>query len=214
AAANTAHFFGWDMKTALTSVGLVALGFFLLWKTQALSVTKEEISKFFIITAAPVFIFVTCLFSYNLIRAPYLIYIEEFSRAQQGVQDTKGQKAKAGDAAADAEIERLRSLLDDRKRKRGIRERLGGFLEEGRLLAARCADESKAAPTAEAQEWAERAEEFLRKNLGEGYVARFRSAAGLPLTATSITKAEHRNLWSGIYTRNARLAEFIAELRD
>ncbi len=95
--------------------------------------------------------------------------------------------------------------------RRSIREQLGAFIGEGHDLMARCADETQPAPEEEANAWAARVEAFLAEHLGDSYVHRFRSGAGLPMGATSIASMLHRNLWSGIRVRLARLEQFVQE---
>jgi len=96
--------------------------------------------------------------------------------------------------------------------RRAIRVKMAEFIKEGLALTRRCANESEPPPTEEADEWAARTESFLRTNLDESYVARFRSSSGLPLWATSINSAPHRKLSTGIHVRLARLNQFLEEL--
>ena len=91
---------------------------------------------------------------------------------------------------------------------------LGEFLMEGQALSRQCANENEPAPEEEANEWADRTEEYLEEHLGSDYVASYRSAAGLPMGLTSITSRSHRNLDSGIQVRLARLQQFLEELRQ
>ena len=97
-------------------------------------------------------------------------------------------------------------------RKQAARVALGEFLEEGRGLKVRCANEQEQRPEKETDEWAGRVEEFLLQELDESYIARFRNSAGLPMSANSIRSIPHRNLWGGINSRLARLEQFLAEL--
>jgi len=101
--------------------------------------------------------------------------------------------------------------LDDRAKRKQIRERLGQFLGRGRELQLQCGDESKPPPSKETEHWATETEAYLRKELGESYVARFRNDAGLPMTGNSIRSIPHRTLWAGIDSRLARLEQFIQE---
>ena len=105
-------------------------------------------------------------------------------------------------------IANLMSQLNVREKRRNIRETLGRFLAEGHELLGRCGDEQQQPPTEDADSWAAKTEEFLAANLGESFIARFRSGAGLPMTATSIASIPHRQLWAGIWVRIARLEEF------
>jgi len=108
----------------------------------------------------------------------------------------------------------LKSQLDDKSRRQSIKDALSEFMNEGLQLRRQCADENKPPPNDEANDWATRVEAYLANHRGESYVSRFRSDAGLPMTATSISSMPHRNLWGGIHTRLSRLEQFIAEIPD
>jgi hypothetical protein len=115
-------------------------------------------------------------------------------------------------AEHETEIAALQALQDSAGKRRATREALGDLLSEGHALIARCSDETTPAPQDEANDWSARVEAVFRGRLDESYVARFHDESGLPLTATSIYSAPHRNLWSAISSRNARLQEFIREV--
>lgn len=108
----------------------------------------------------------------------------------------------------------LETQLYDKARRRAVREALGEFMEEGNQLRAQCTHENEPPPNEKTDDWAARAEACLREHLGDSYVFRFRSSAGLPIAGTSISSQLHRELWSGIHIRVARLDQFIAELKD
>jgi len=121
--------------------------------------------------------------------------------------------ADANKLAKEKEVRQdLEAQLEQRQQRREIRESLGGFLTQGRQLRSRCANEQEPPPNAEGDEWAATVETFLRERLGESYIARFQSDAGLPLSATSISSIPHRMLWGRINTRMARLQQFLEEL--
>jgi len=103
-------------------------------------------------------------------------------------------------------------IATERLARRQIREQLAAFVQEGMELRRLCANEGVPPPIQQADEWAMRTEAFLRDKLDESYVARFRNSSGLPLTANSISSIPHRNLWGAIYTRLARLNQFLEEL--
>jgi hypothetical protein len=98
--------------------------------------------------------------------------------------------------------------------KRQIREKLGEFLAQGQHLMGQCANEHVPAPDAEANKWAEEVENYLQSKLSSDYVARFRSGAGMPLSASSIQDKAHRDLWAGLNVRLYRLEQFLSELRE
>jgi hypothetical protein len=64
------------------------------------------------------------------------------------------------------------------------------------------------------EEWFRRTVEFLANDLGEEYVHRFRSDAGLnPLVLTSPSVPErNRDLWAFLHRRAARLHSFLEEM--
>ena len=108
----------------------------------------------------------------------------------------------------------LEHRLDDKAKKRETREKLGEFLEQGQTLKRKCANEKDPPPDEEADTWASEVESYLSDELDDSYISRFRSSAGVPLTANSISSIPHRNLWAGIHTRLYQLEKFIEQLRD
>jgi hypothetical protein len=113
---------------------------------------------------------------------------------------------------AEHEAAGFKKQLAGRQSRVAIREALGSLLMEGQELQRRCADEREAPPSAEAEEWAEKTEACLSEQLDPSYIARFRSHAGIPMAACSISSIEHRNLWAGLQVRLARLTQFVEEL--
>jgi len=102
--------------------------------------------------------------------------------------------------------------LTKNNKKKEIRESLGAFIETGRELKTKCADEKEPPPNDEAQEWADSIENYLTQELDNSYVFRFRSSAGVPMTANSISSIPHRNLWGAIHTRIFQLDKFFEQL--
>mgnify|MGYP003395126927 CR=1 FL=1 len=72
-----------------------------------------------------------------------------------------------------AGVQQERQLVD----RREIRERLQTFFLEGRALLGQIKDSQRELPAKTADEWAHRAEFYIRDNLGEPYAARFRKDA-------------------------------------
>jgi hypothetical protein len=105
----------------------------------------------------------------------------------------------------------LQAIAERLKKKPEVRESLGLFVLEGQELMNRCADERQRPPYEEFVKWAQKIEEFLRDHLDDSHIARFRTGAGLPLTANSMASVEHRSLWASLNVRLARLQEFIKE---
>lgn len=101
-----------------------------------------------------------------------------------------------------------------RKRK-GTLKQLGDFMIEGRNLQshnAKSAKKEDSPPEKELQDLITRIEKFLRENLGERYVARLHSNAGLPMGISSIMSIPHRNIEGCLDVWLARLNEFMEEL--
>src|SRR5947207_3299198 len=111
-----------------------------------------------------------------------------------------------------AKIAALESGRDSKEARRKLREALGTFLIEGQELQAQCHYVNREPANSEANAWAERVEQFLQDNLDSGHIARFRDGSGLPVGANSISSIPHRQLWSGLRVRLARLSQFIAEI--
>ena len=114
---------------------------------------------------------------------------------------TKSVERRARDAQRQAA--ELKERLTSHESQGGRREALGQLLLEGQHIQQQCGNEKEPAPSAQAQEWADKTEGYLAENLGESYIARFRSSAGLPMTANSISSLDHRNLWAGLHVRLA-----------
>ena len=158
-------------------------------------------------------------FIVNLIRAPYLMLLaERDSRAQR----EEGLRRAAALAAAECEavIKRLTqerdsllAKLDQRQQRRDIRDTLGAFLEEGKMLRRECRLESQPPPIPKADEWRARVRRFLRTHpfLGPAYEARFESNTGSNYIDIEIQSPQHRKLSTSIEWRMKRLEQFIVE---
>jgi hypothetical protein len=64
------------------------------------------------------------------------------------------------------------------------------------------------------QEWLNRTVKFLGEELGEEYVHRFMSNAGIAPLVLSVPTAPDRNkeIWKVLYYRSARLNQFLEEM--
>jgi hypothetical protein len=98
AAVESTDFFELKMKTAITGIVLVVLGFGLLFLVRGREETREELSKYIILVPVPAILFLAGLFLYNAFRAPYLIYVEEYGKAQTGIAEANRARAIAEDA--------------------------------------------------------------------------------------------------------------------
>ena len=90
--------------------------------------------------------------------------------------------------------------------------RLGKYIgaAEGLLTALR--DPAQPAPTGDADRWAHEVEDYLRAELGPGYVERFRSSAGMIHGQPSGISDQRLGYWNGIYERATRLQQFSGEV--
>lgn len=139
---------------------------------------------------------------------------QDANEAKIGIAELR-QQFKALEGSLQTERAAKQAALDalnDRARRKVVSEALGAFMLRGREIQRSCGNESVPPPQAEADKWTGEVEKYLEANLGASFVARFRNFSGLPMSATSIASVPHRNLWSGITTRMARLEQFIQEL--
>uniref|UniRef100_A0A6M3LC15 Uncharacterized protein n=1 Tax=viral metagenome TaxID=1070528 RepID=A0A6M3LC15_9ZZZZ len=104
----------------------------------------------------------------------------------------------------------LETQADNKVKRKEIRESLGKFLEQGQSLQGKCFSQGES-PEGECQSWADEVETFLENKLDSSYISRFRSSAGVPLTAM-VDTTRHPNLWKAIHTRNFQLSKFLEEL--
>jgi hypothetical protein len=110
--------------------------------------------------------------------------------------------------SADFRIERQQS---DRAE---VRARLENFITEGRALLGQIRDSDRALPTTAADEWAQRAEIFLRDKLGERTIARFRKDADELYGDSANVAASGRGYWRAVRNRVVNLELISAEFAD
>ena len=92
-----------------------------------------------------------------------------------------------------------------------IGHRLLVFIGEGRELLSQIKDARRELPARPADEWAQRAEIFLREKLGEAYVARYRAEAG-NMYGDDLTILPSRLLyWRAVRNRVVNLEMINAE---
>lgn len=103
AAVGSTDFFEFKMKTAFTGIALVVLGFGLLFLVRGREETRNELYKYIILVPAPAILFLAGLFLYNAFRAPYLIYVEEYGKAQTRIDHADNMRTVAEDALRVAE---------------------------------------------------------------------------------------------------------------
>ena len=95
------------------------------------------------------------------------------------------------------------------KRRREIRMQLGQFIQQCGDLKRKCAGEQNP-PDEFAQNLATEMGSYLHSNLGDDYIARLNSRAGM--MAISVT-VKHQEIWRLCNGWEIRLNEFLAELK-
>jgi len=106
-----------------------------------------------------------------------------------------------------AQAERLRSDRGE------IRKRLEGFIVEGRELLVQIKDARRDLPTTAADEWAQRAEIYLRDKVGERYVPRFRKDVSELFGDADVAPARV-GYWRAVRNRVVNLETIGAEFPD
>jgi hypothetical protein len=104
-------------------------------------------------------------------------------------------------------VQQERQLSD----RRDAREKLEGFIVDGRALLVQIRDPQKPLPNRDADEWAQRTEVFLRERLGELAVARFRRDVS-ELYGESGVPAARLAYWRAVRNRLVNLETITAEL--
>jgi len=109
----------------------------------------------------------------------------------------------------DARVQMERQQAD----RREIRERLETFILEGRTLLGQIRDPQRELPNRPADEWAQRAEIYLRQKLGERYVARFRKDAN-DMYGDAAVPAPRLGYWRAVRDRVVNLEMISAEFPE
>ncbi|HWL30955.1 MAG TPA: hypothetical protein VNQ50_02385 [Xanthobacteraceae bacterium] len=94
-----------------------------------------------------------------------------------------------------------------------VRERLETFILEGRTLLAQIKDMQRDLPTRPADEWAQRSEIYLRDQLGERYVTRFRKDVN-DLYGDAALPTARMGYWRAVRNRVVNLETISAEFLD
>ena len=92
--------------------------------------------------------------------------------------------------------------------------RLENFITEGRNLLGQIRDANSALPTTAADEWAQRAEIFLRDKLGERTIARFRKDADELYGEDANVAAPRMGYWRAVRNRIVNLELISTEFTD
>jgi hypothetical protein len=101
------------------------------------------------------------------------IEIQELKRLHDRAEDAANRKA-SENAALNNKLRDLQSKMDDKARRKAIREQLGQFLEEGEVLLRRCLTQVKdPPPVKEADEWLNKTYTYLKLELGSSEATQF-----------------------------------------
>jgi len=95
-----------------------------------------------------------------------------------------------------------------------IRNRLENFIVEGRNLLGQIKDGRRALPATAADEWAQRAEIYLRDKLGERYLTRFRKEANDLYGDDASVPAPRLAYWRAVRNRIVNLEVIGAEFSE
>jgi len=95
-----------------------------------------------------------------------------------------------------------------------IRNRLENFIVEGRNLLGQIKDGRRALPATAADEWAQRAEIYLRDKLGERYLTRFRKEADEIYGDDAGVPAPRLAYWRAVRNRIVNLQAIGAEFSE
>jgi hypothetical protein len=95
-----------------------------------------------------------------------------------------------------------------------IRQRLDNFIAEGRGLLSQIKDARRDLPATAADEWAQRAEIYLRDKLGERYLARFRKEANELYGDDASVAAPRLAYWRAVRNRIVNLEAIGAEFPE
>jgi hypothetical protein len=226
----TAQFFGLDLRTVVTTVGLIAFGFFLHWKIRGLVETKEEVSKYVILIAAPFVLFLAALLLYNLLRAPYFVYSEEFGNvatklsASEGARGSLEQRAQSAESRL-RELEAIKPPLivpgsdpntiaqHEKQKRKAIRDQIAVLINEGNGIKQACS--APATKEAEAENtanlWAKKTFSYLA-SIEPSYSARFDASEGP--SYGGVGSGTKGNVWNYVNKRIQTLAQLLQELKD
>jgi hypothetical protein len=95
-----------------------------------------------------------------------------------------------------------------------IRQRLDNFIVEGRDLLGQIKDARRDLPATAADEWAQRAEIYLRDKLGQRYLARFRKEANEMYGDDASVPAPRLGYWRAVRNRIVNLETIVAEFPE
>lgn len=100
-----------------------------------------------------------------------------------------------------------------RSERGDIRQRLENFIVQGRELLVQIKDARRDLPATAADEWAQRAEIYLRDKLGERYIARFRRDVS-ELFGDAEVPAARVGYWRAVRNRVVNLEAISAEFPE
>jgi len=110
---------------------------------------------------------------------------------------------------------RTYSLAERQQTNRAeIHVRLASFIAEGRELLSQIRDNQRELPTAAADQWAQRAEVYLRGRMGERYIPRFRADAGDLYGDDAAVAQQRLGYWRAVRNRVVNLQAINSEFTE
>jgi len=106
------------------------------------------------------------------------------------------------------QVERLQTDRAD------IRNRLTTFIVEGRSLLGQIRDGNRDLPATAADQWAQRAEVYLRDRFGDRYLARFRKEADEMYGDDPSVPPARLAYWRAVRNRTVNLEAIVAEFPE
>ncbi len=108
-------------------------------------------------------------------------------------------------------VRRLEAALKSKMSKKEIREQIGKFLEQGKMLLV-AMDKEGLFPEREIGQWDDEVKEWLNANLDTSYGAAFRNPKTHPPAPTGMRK-QIRDTWVAVRFRTDNLREFLEEFK-
>lgn len=103
----TIGFLNWDIKTVVTGIILLGIGYFLFSLRRGKKTAQKRAREDFLLTFAPLGLFAIGLFGFNCLRSPYLIYHADHENARQlvGQADNRAGEAERKEHEAEQKLE-------------------------------------------------------------------------------------------------------------
>lgn len=237
AASDTAHWIELSFRSVIAAVVLFVLGFGLYWLVRGASETKDELSKYAVLTVVPFLLFITGLFLVNLFRAPYAIYKLEQAKVQNELLDatTRNKQLSAENEALERDVRNLRvdqerlapiapkltNVRDPRERRKAERTQIAQLIDLGLQIQHNCmTDQENPELETAANNWADKTFKYLA-TIESSYASRFNASNGPSYShkvgrgpsEASVPESNER-VWNFLNHRIETLKVLLSELRD